>query len=167
VARFGRVDEDKINLIHPSTRILLLANDPQKAYQRMKEMSKEIKDLKRRTRNSTRNRLKTHGIYISDKQKRQKIMSACKEADEKVREAFPSNDDEPMRKLLKANMQSMEAFASNGYKKSKQFRFDPLALSFSMVILAKVGKSTYNMLVEAFNMPTASHVSLSTILDAS
>jgi hypothetical protein len=166
VARFGKVDEDKSNPIHPKTKLSLLANNPPKAYQRMKQLSQENSTLKMKDwKRKARNRLKTHGIYVIDKQKRKKVMSACKEAEEKVSEAFPSDDDEPMRRLLKAKMQSMEEFARNGYKKSKQFRFDPIALSFSILILAKVGKSTYNMVVEAFNMPTASHVSLSTILD--
>jgi hypothetical protein len=47
VAKFGKVDKDKSNPIHPNTKLLLLANDPQKASQQMKQLSQETRTLKK------------------------------------------------------------------------------------------------------------------------
>ena len=93
-------------------------------------------------------------------------MKAVEEAKDTAAVAVASSDDDDtaaekdrMHRLLDANLKSMQAFADNKYKKNKQFRFDPVVLSFSLVILAKTGRTTYQLLAKAFNLPDYSHVS--------
>jgi hypothetical protein len=126
----------------------------------MREQGAAIMKLRNRESvRQARKNIEKNGVNCNNKKKQRQILDALSKADAGATKIFPEEEDDPMRRLLRANLRSMEGYLDNNCKKSKGFKFDPIVLSFALVILSKVGRTTYDLLVKAFNLPTASHVS--------
>ena len=158
---FRTKEANKGNLIDPKTRYSISAENPDESLKRMREQGATIKKLNSRELvRQPRKNIEKYGVNCKDKKKQKQILDALREAGNSATKLFPKEEDDPMRRLLEANLRLMKGYLDNDCKKSKGFKFDPIVLSFALVILSKVGRTTYDLLVKAFNLPTAVHVSL-------